>query len=442
MPTRKAGPGSPPSLDGLDDPSGPIRFGYGAIILGFGVFGLWAVLAPIGEGIPAPGVVVVESHRKTVTHLIGGTVATLRVRENMSVKEGDILLELDARRTQTARDTAAHEYIAAAARLARFRAEQTGADRIEIPEDVRGEAQALGRQDLLTAQEQLFRARREALRSELAVLQESLTASRIQVNGLRQQLAARQMQADLLRQELENTRPLAAEGITPRNRLLEQERQLAELTSVTSDLEARAAREGSSSAEIRLRILQRRQDFLKEVETQATETRREVANAAERLKDADIDLARMTLRAPVSGQVVSLAAAAPGVVITPNAKIMEIVPAGERLLIDAKVPVTAASRVRPDLDTDIRVSVFPENPMLVIGGKVISVSTDRHEPPNEPPYYLARVAVTPEGIERLEGRVLRPGMTTDVVIKTGERSFLTYLMEPIARRVFPALREP
>lgn len=431
-----------PSLDGLDDPSGPIRFGYAMIALGFGVFGLWAVLAPIGEGIPAPGVVVVESHRKTVTHLTGGTVAALHVRENMSVKEGDILLELDARRAQITRDTAAHEYIAAAARLARFSAEQTGAERIEMPEDVRREAQALGRQDLIAAQEQLFRARREALRSELAVLQESLTASRIQVNGLRQQLAARQQQADLLRQEIQNTRPLAEEGITPRNRLLEQERQLAELASVTSDLEARAAREGSSGSEIRLRMLQRRQDFLKEVETQATETRREVANAVERLKDADVDLGRMTLRAPVSGQVVALAANAPGVVITPNAKLMEIVPVGERLLIDAKVPVTAASRVRADLEADIRVSAFPENPMLVIGGKVISVSADRHEPPNEPPYYLARVEVTAEGIEKLEGRQLRPGMTPDVVIKTGERSFLTYMLEPIARRVFPALREP
>jgi len=429
-------------LDDIDDPSEAISFGYRIIFFGLGVTALWAFFAPLDEGIPAPGVVVVESHRKTISHLTGGTVSAVKVRENQSVKEGDVLLELDAVRALSARDTVLHEYIAAAAKLARLSAEQVSATTLKFPDEIVAYAAQLGRQDLLRAQDALFRARQSAFKGELAILQENLTASRIQATGARNQLYARRQQADSLRKEIEATRPLAEEGYTPRNRLLEQERQLAELTSVVSELEARVAREGSNGAEIRLRELQRRQEYLKDVETQATETRREVANLVERLKDAVSDLERMTVRAPISGQVVGMLAQAPGVVIAPGSKLMEIVPAGDKLLIDVQVPVTAATRVKSGLETDIRISTFPDAPSVVIPGRVQSVSGDRHEPPNASPYYLARVEVTADGIDKLQGRKLQPGMSADVVIKTGERSFMTYLMAPISRRLFESLREP
>lgn len=441
-PPEIAAVGAAYAPDNIDDPSDAISFGYRVIFFGLGLTALWAIFAPLDEGIPAPGVVVVESHRKVISHLTGGTVTAVKVRENQTVKEGDILLELDTIRAASARDTVLHEYIAAVAKLSRLTAEQTSAGRLVFPDEINAYAAQLGRQDLLRAQEALFRARQDAFRGELAILQENLAASRIQATGVRNQLYARRQQADSLRKEIESTRPLVDEGYTPRNRLLEQERQLAELTSVTSELEARIAREGSSSAEIRLRELQRRQEYLKDIETQATETRREVANLAERLKDAVADLERMTVRAPLSGQVVAMLAQAPGVVIAPNSKLMEIVPAGDKLLIDVQVPITAASRVKSGLETDIRISTFPDSPSVVIQGRVQSVSSDRHEPPNASPYYLARVEVTGDGVTKLKGRQLHPGMSTEVVIKTGERSFMSYLMAPISRRLFESLKEP
>ena len=449
---RPAQPKSPPSgptevgaayaLDKLDDPSDAISFGYRVIFFGLVLTSAWAILAPLGEGVSAPGVVVVESHRKVITHLTGGTVSAVNVRENQSVKEGDVLIELDATRSRSARDTVLHEYIAATAKQARLTAEQTSSQRVAFPDQIRTYAAQLGRDDLLRSQELLFKARQDAFRGELAILQENLTASRIQATGARNQLYARRQQVESLRKEIESTRTLVEEGYTPRNRLLEQERQLAELTSVTSELEARIAREGSSGAEIRLRDLQRRQEYLKDVETQSTETRREVANLNERLKDAEAEFERMTVRAPITGQVVGMQAQAPGIVITPGSKLMEIVPAGDKLLIDVQVPITAASRVKQGLETDIRISSFPDTPSFVIEGRVQSVSSDRFEPTGAPPYYLARIEVTPEGTTRLEGRQLRPGMSVEVVIKTGERSFMRYLMDPISRRLFDTFKEP
>ena len=426
------------TVDDLDDPADAIRFGYRVIFISFGLCGLWAGFAPLAEGIPAPATVMVESKRKVITHMAGGTVEQVHLREHEMVEEGEILLEFKSARAQTAYDTTMLEFVSASAHLARLEAEIEGslelrfpsAREVLFPEEVERFADMLERKDLLRAQQQLFRARQESFRGEVAMLGETLNASRAQAEGLRRQLAAKRGQSQSLAAELETVKPLVESGYTARNRYLEQERQLAELTS-----------------EIRLRILQRRHDFLKEVETQTAETRREVASLSEKMKDAKLELDRTIVHAPISGQVVSLMPMAPGSVIPGGAKLMEIVPTGDRLVLEAKVPITAASRLWEGLATDVRINAFIDAPGLVVAGRVISVSADAQEAPPgggplAQPYYVARVEVTDEGMAKLQGRVLRPGMSTDVVIKTGERSFLVYLIEPITRRTFGAFREP
>ncbi|MBI4984124.1 MAG: HlyD family type I secretion periplasmic adaptor subunit [Rhodocyclales bacterium] len=426
----------------LADPRGAISFGNKIIFVGIGSFLIWAAFAPLDEGVPSTGFIVVESHRKVVSHLTGGTIADIRVSENQVVKEGDVLLTLDATRAQTNYMSTLNEYVAAAAKLARLTAEQTFADRVSYPEELLAFAEEAGRQDLIKGQDQLFRVRRQAFVGELSILNENLAASQGQVDGMRQQLEARIHQAALLGEEIGELTPLVAAGYAARNRLLEQQRQQAELTSVASDLRSRIAREISNGAEIRLRILQRRQEFLREVEALVSDAQRESANLREKLKDARYELDHTTIVAPVSGQVVALQVGTPGGIITPGAHILEIVPQGDRLLLDIQVPPHLIERVQPGLATDIRVSAFSDEPYLTIEGRVVSLSTDSHDPGNgQPPYYLARVAVTDKGLQDLAGRQLRPGMAVDAVIKTGERSFLAYLMRPITKRLFVSLQE-
>lgn len=431
------------SLEGFDDPTYAIRIGYMVIFIGFGLFIVWAIFAPVGEGVPAQGVVVSESRRKVVSHLTGGTVTGVHVHENQSVTAGSVLLTLDSTRARSTHDALLNDYVATAARLARLTAEQTFANRIEFPEELRRQVIEIGREDVLVAQEKLFQVRQQAQESEQSILREGLVASQIQASGARQQLDARHQQAALLNREITSNRALVEEGYAPRNRLLEQERQLAELSSTTSDLRTRVARETSTASEIRLRLLQRKQEYLKEVESQAVEARRELSGMSERLKDARLELERTTVRAPVDGQVMSMLAQAPGTVVTPGAKLLEIVPAGDKLVFDVQVPVHVATRVTPGIETDIRITSFPGIPSLIVAGRVMSISSDRHEPQSgQPPYYLARVEVTPAGINDLGGKQLRSGMTADVIIKTGERSFMAYLLQPITRQLFSAFKEP
>jgi protease secretion system membrane fusion protein len=121
---------------------------------------------------------------------------------------------------------------------------------------------------------------------------------------------------------------------------------------------------------------------------------------------------------------------------------MDVVPGHEPLLLEARVAPQFVDRVQAGLPVDIRFSAFAHSPQLVVAGKVTSISGDLIvEGPNTPPYYLARVAVTPEGARKLGTRQLQPGMPAEVVFRTGERTLLTYLLHPLSKRVAASMKE-
>lgn len=438
---RRAAGGLPP-VEHWENPRSAVGFGARVIVFGLGSFLAWSLLAPLDEGVPASGAVAVESRRKVVSHLSGGVVASLAVRENQPVAAGDVLLTLESTQARANHDAVLHDYFAAAVKLARLEAEQAFAAAIDFPAELRPYREQPWAREMVATQEHLFRTRQRGLAAEQSILEENLAAARHQTEGARQQLAARERQTALLGEDVEGMRALVRDGYAPRSRLLEQERMVADIAAATSGLRADLARGTSAGAEIRLRMLQRRQEYLKEVETQVAESRREVANLRERLKAVAEDLDRTVVRAPASGQVMALNAPTAGGVITAGSRLMEIVPAGDALLLDVQVAPHLINRIRPGLPADIRLAAFPELPLFTVDGEVQSVSADRHQDPlTGQPYYLARITVTEAGLRELAGRKLQPGMPADVVIKTGERSFMTYLLQPLFKRMFTALHE-
>lgn len=442
---RFGGPGSSaPTISVHEDARKAMFFGNFIIFAGLGIFLIWALFAPLDEGVPARGTVVVESLRKSVTHTTGGTISAIHIKENQRVREGDLLISLASAKAQSAYDSVAQEYVGASAKLARLTAEQVLASDIDFSDELIRFAEEIGRLDVIKAQLNFFHMRRKTLASEQAILRENISASGGQVHGLRQQYDAKAQQYELLQQEITAMRPLVEAGFASRNALLDLERRVAEMSSVKTELQTRAAKETSTGAELRLRQLQRQQEFLRDVDQQITETRREMLVLQERLNDAKVDLDSKKIRAPVSGQVVALQMNTVDAAITPGAKILEIIPENEALLIDVQIPVQNIASVAVGQATDVRITAFIMEPQLVVSGIMQSVSTDVHDeqkPPPAMPYYKGRVAITPEGMALLKGRQLRPGMAVEVLIKTGERSFMSYVMRPLMKQLFYALKE-
>lgn len=405
-----------------------IRGGMLLLVLGFGGFMAWAIWAPLDEGVPAPGTVMVESSRKQVQHPSGGVVKEILVKEARTVRAGDILLRMEDTQAGSAFEATQQTLFYLQAMEARLLAEQVGRREVRFDEDLLRETHPKAAEHM-EAQRRLFAARRTALAGQIAVVEESAAAAEAQAFGLEEQIR-------FLRPQLEGMRDLAAEGYAPRNRQLELERQLAELLSG-------AVRARRSVAEAKLRMVQLRQDFLREVETQLADVKRERATTAERLRAQREDLDRTLVRAPAGGIVTGLAVHTVGGVIGAGQKLMEIVPAGETLILEAQVATHMIDRVHPGLSADITISAFVSAPDMVIEGRVISVAADAlpSAQPQEPPHYLARIEVTPEGLKKLGQFRLQPGMQASVVIKTGERSLMGYLMKPFMRRLRMALTE-
>lgn len=421
----------------------PARWGVGLVLAGFGGFLVWALVAPLDAGVVANATVNVTNARKTVQHLTGGTVSAILVREGDKVRAGQELARLDPTQAIAEQGALSSQYIVAKTVEDRLVAERDGADTVtfnsELLERFGGDPRLM---EAVALQQRLFQTRRKALLGEISILHENLNGAEEQLKGLRQVQGTRARQASLLGQELEGVRSLAAEGYIPRNRMLELERSASELNGALAQNVADIGRTRNQIAELKLRILQREQDFQKEVESQLTDIQRETTSLAERLRSVDYQVDNTVIRSPIDGIVLGLNIATVGGVIQPGAPIMDVVPDKEPLQVDAQVPVQAIDKMVPGLPVDIAFPAFNHAQTPNIPGRVLTVAADRLvDEASKQPYYLAQVEVTAEGMKLLGPNNIRAGMPATVTIKTGERSLMSYLMKPLLSRVGNAFKE-
>ncbi|HEF4760762.1 TPA: HlyD family type I secretion periplasmic adaptor subunit [Pseudomonas putida] len=421
----------------------PARWGVWLVLAGFGGFLLWSWLAPLDAGVVATGTVKVTSNRKAVQHLSGGTVEAILVREGDVVKKGQEVVRLDSLRAVAEQGAVSAQYIVSKTVENRLEAERDNLDTVSFDPEL---LKRFGDDHRLVAamdlQQHLLDTRRAGLAGEISILEENLAASQVQLKGLQQVHGSRASQINFLNQELQGTRVLAAEGYVPRNRLLELERSNADLAAGQAENLNNIARVRSQITEIKLRILQRRHDYLKEVESQLTDTAKENTTLADRLRALDYEVTHTVIRSPIDGMVQSLAIATVGGIIQPGFKIMEIVPVNEPLQVDAMIPVQAIDKMVPGLDVDLAFPAFNHAQTPNIPGRVKTISADRLlDEESKQPFYLAQVEVTPDGMNLLGSNHIRPGMPASVTIKTGERNLMSYLLKPMLERVDSAFKE-
>ena len=420
----------------------PGRFGMWALVLGLGGFLAWAALAPLDEGVPGQGMVTIDTKSKAVQHISGGIIKEVLVKEGQQVKEGQLLIKLDEAVAKANYESNRQRYLGLRAMQARLLAEQQGLGQISWHPDLREALTDPQIRQMTLTQEQLFGSRRAGLRADLASIDESIAGQEGLLQAYTSMLGNRRNQLALVTEEHKNTSSLVAEGYAPRNRQLELERMLAESNSSIAELLGNTTRAQRAIGELRQRAVVRQQEYRKEVESQLSEVDREVQADAEKFRATKDDLARTEIKSPAAGQVNGLVFQSVGGVIGPGQKLMDIVPANQALLLEARVSPHLIDRVHADLPVDVRFASFANSPQLVVEGKVASVSADllvdQHTGAG---YFLARVAVTPEGMKKLGKRQMQAGMPVEVIFITGERSMLTYLLHPLTKRMAASMKE-
>jgi len=433
-----------PALEGeLILPTGtsqPARVGLWALGLGFVGFLLWAGLAPLDEGVPTQGMVTIDTKRKAVQHLSGGIVKQVLVKEGQQVKQGDPLLSIDDAVSLANYESVRQNYLTLRAMEGRLLAEQNAQGKISFHPDLLQAASDPYIRQTMNNQMQLFQSRRMALQADMDAMEEQIQGQEASIQGSEGMLKARQSKAEFIQEELQGVRDLVKEGYAPRNKQLELERMAAETMGSVADLQGKILRGRRDIAEMKQRDIQHHQEYRKEVDTQLSDVRREVQADADKYKAVTQELGRTVIRAPSEGQVVGLAVQTVGAVVGPGQKMMDIVPKREALLLEARVPPHLIDKIHAGLEVDVRFSSFAHSPSLVVQGKLESISSDLILEP-QTAYYLARISITPEGVKELGNRQMQAGMPAEVVIKTGERTVLAYLLHPLLKRMAASMKE-
>jgi protease secretion system membrane fusion protein len=418
------------------------RLGWAVILAGIGGFLLWASLAPLDKGVPMTGTVTVASNKKAVQHMTGGTVEAILVKEGDTVKAGDVMVRMNAVQARAAAEAVRTQYIANRASEARLNAERDGLRTITFSpelEKMRGDPVISSQ---LQLQQQLFASRQAAIHAELASLDENVAGLTVQNRGLEESREGKRQQLNFLQEQLAGMRDLAAEGYVARNRLLELERQHAQLQTSIAEDGSNIGKGLRQIAEFRMRRLQRQQEYQKEVRSQLSDTQRDGQGYANKLSALDWELANATVRAPVDGTVVAMNVFTHGGVVAPGFRMMDIVPSDDPLIVDGQLPVHLVDKVNPSLPVELIFSAFNQNLTPHVPGIVTHVSADRLvDEKTGQPYYNVKAKVAPEGMRLVAGLQIRPGMPVDLFVKTGERTLMNYLLKPVLDHSRLSMRE-
>lgn len=426
---------------------GPVLFGFAVIALWIGGFGVWATSAPIDGAVVTQGSFVATGQNKMVQHLEGGILKEVLVREGELVKADQIVARID--------DTAA---VAKLRRLtqrlrrlravqARLEAEIKGLDELRFPADLAKVTEEPEVNDVLDRQRLEFEARRkkqagdtEVLRREILGLEETLT-------GLHAQLDAVEKQTKLFQSELKDKEGLLDKTLVRRSDVLALKRAEArslgdsgQIGSRIGDVKERIARAQQQIAQIGSAALQRSIEELRSVETEIDDIREQI-HAARDVVD------RANVRAPVDGTIVKLTQTTRGGIVAAGAAILELLPAHEELVIEARVNPADVVHVKADQPALIRLSSANQRIVPFIDGKVVYVSADAvaETDPRRAAAggaFVVRVQIAdPNLATKTVDFAPMPGMPADVFIKTGERTFMAYVVKPVTDSFARAFRE-
>ena len=414
------------------------------ILVAFLGVGGWMAAAPLSGAVIAPGVVKVDTNRKTVQHQEGGIVKKILVRDGDQVKAAQTLIVLDDVRVDSALDLTRTELDGELARNARLTAERSLADNITYPKELtvrHGEPRVT---DLIHKENALFTVRRGVLNSQIELLHNQIRETEAEITALDQQQKADDNAIRLQREELAANESLIKEGFVSKTRLLGLQRSVAEYEAKRGEAQADLAKARQKVAELELRILTLRNDNMKQATDELKESTTKVFDLQERLRPSKDAAERQLIAAPLAGTVVDLKVTTVGATIGPREPLLDIVPEKADLIVEAHVRPEDINYVHAGSDADVRLTAFKQRITPVVPGTLVYVSPDRlaDRSNSAPPYYVAHVKITADALQQAGDLTLQAGMPAEVFVKTAARTPLQYLFDPVTGYIRRAMREP
>jgi HlyD family type I secretion membrane fusion protein len=415
--------------------------GFAIMFLFFGVAGGWAALAPLDSAAVAQGVVKVAGDRKLIQHLEGGIIAELNAANGDVVKAGKVLIRLDDTQAKAQLDLIQNRIATREALAARLRAERDGKAEIEFDTALLANP-ATAVKDAVSAQRDVFAAKHHNLADEQEILNQRRRQTKEETTGLEQLIATKDKQIEAIEGETKDLESLLKKGLTTRERNLLLRRQQQEIEGERATNIAAIARARSAMAEIDMQILNLSTVRLNESVDELSKVEAELFDLRQEERSAKDVLTRTDVVAPVDGIVMDLKVHTAGGVVKPGDTLMTIVPLGQQLVVEAMVKPEDVETIAPGQPAHVSFPAFARYNLPPLDGVVEIVSADRMvDERSGAPYFAATVLIDKGELTKLEGRKLLPGMSSEAMIRTGARTVLSYLAEPITQNFHRAMRE-
>lgn len=365
-------------------------------VIGFLVWAAWADLDQITR---ARGEVIPTGRVQTVQAATDGTVKAIMVKEGDSVAKGQLLVSLDQVSSGAAVEEGRARVAALRATMARIEAELFNRPLV-FPPDVAAFP------ELESNQRMLLTRRRQALNADISALSSQLA---------------------LARQEYDLNRPLVGSGDIARAELLRLQRSVSDISG---------------------QIASRRSRYLEDLQTEYGRTQEELTTAEQALTQRADQLTNSEMRAPAAGIVSNLKVTTVGSVLRPGDEVMQIIPAGARLIVEARLSPAEIAFIRVGQGASVKFDAYDSSVYGSANGKVIFVSPDtttsQRPEAGQASFYRVQLAVDTSSMHPKtagERIVIQPGMTATAEIKTGTTTVFRYLTKPILKTTSEAMGE-
>ncbi len=412
----------------------------GVFVLGFG---FWATYAPLESAAIAGAIIEAELSRKTIQHLEGGIVARILVVDGDQVTAGQPLIRLDDTRARATVQVLQAQLWEAQALAARLVAERDAREAIQFPASLRSAVEHdPGLAEIMAGQIKIYDTRRKLQSSRIEVIQQRKAQTKEEIAALRFQAEAAIIRGAIITKELTAVSAMVAKGLQTRARLLQLEREQAEIDGRHGDTLAQISRAEQAIGELEAMILQLKSDYNTEVAQLLRDTQAQIFQLLERIQAASEVLGRTVVRAPEAGTITDLRIHTIGGVVVAGEPLMDLVPRQDRLIVLAQVKPEDIDLVRPGLDARIRLLAYKHRRVPPVDGVLTYVSADRQiDRETDRAYYTARVRISEASLQELPEVEIMPGMPAEVLIKTGEFTVAHYILRPLLESFNRAFRE-
>ncbi|RDJ22146.1 HlyD family type I secretion periplasmic adaptor subunit [Bosea caraganae] len=414
--------------------------GVSAIAIGFGGFGAWAMTARLDNAAVAAGTVIVDSKRKTISHLEGGILKMLLKTEGDRVRKGEPLLRLEDARAKAELQQLHGKRIGFEAKLARLRAEQADARQIDFPDSLEMAGTPIA-EEVIRAERKLFQARAQVYDGKTRIQQRVIEQHQAEAEALQAQIDATRHQRSLIDDEVKMVAELYEKRYAKRTQLVDLQTRQSELVGRGGETAARKAKAEQAVAGAELEIksisLERQGEIAKELQ----ESQLALSEVVERIVQAEDVLRRLVVTSPQEGIVANIRMRTGGSVVGAGEPILDIVPEKEPLIVEAKVDPRDIDSVRLGAETRVRLTAFNARLLPPLSAKVNYVAADQLvDDKTGVAYFLVRAEIPPENLAEYK-ITLHAGMAAEVLIVNGSRRAVDYLLQPFTDSFNRAFRE-